>query len=105
MPKAYSQVHDNFNVEQVGPWLHVGDSLGDPDLPELEPHPSLNPVVQVLDREKIGRQPKHITTYLDIPAVVAILPTLAKSRYMHMAMSIFYFSAQHYSMLAVGSCT
>ena len=59
MPKAYSLVHDKFN-EQVRPWLHTGDSTVDPDLPELEPHPTLNPVVQILDRKRFGRAPKHI---------------------------------------------
>ena len=67
MPKAYSQVHDKFN-EQVRPWLHTGDSTVDPDLPELEPHPTLNPVVQILDRKRFGRAPKHIGSLLDIPA-------------------------------------
>jgi hypothetical protein len=68
MPRAYSQVHDKFNVEQVRPWLHSGDNVIDPDLPEIAPHPSLNPVVQVLDRKKIGRPPKRIASHLDIPA-------------------------------------
>jgi hypothetical protein len=45
----------------------------DPDLPELEPHPSLNPVVQVLDRKKFGRPPKRIATYFDIPAQYLIV--------------------------------
>jgi hypothetical protein len=48
--------------------LHVGDSTVDPDLLELEPHPALNPVVQVLDRKKIRRPPKNISSLFDIPA-------------------------------------
>jgi hypothetical protein len=67
MPKSYAHVHDKFNVQQVRPWLHVGDSTVDPDLPELEPHPALNPVVQVLHRKKIGRPPKNISSLFDIP--------------------------------------
>ena len=73
MPKAYSQVHDKFNVEQVRPWLHAGDPIVDTDLPELDPHPSLNPVVQVLDRKKFGRALKHIGSLLDIPAQYSVV--------------------------------
>jgi hypothetical protein len=67
MPKAYSQVHDKFNIEQVRPWLHSGDNTIDPDLPDVEPHPALNPVVQTFDRKKFGRPPKNLPTLFDIP--------------------------------------
>lgn len=50
------------------PWLYAGDSVVDPNLPELAPHPLLNPVVQVLDSNKLGRPPKRIAFLLDIPA-------------------------------------
>jgi hypothetical protein len=33
----------------------------------VSPHPGLNPIVQLLDRKKFGRAPKHIASYLDIP--------------------------------------
>ena len=73
LPKAYSQVHDKFNVEQVRPWLHSGDCTVDPDLPDLQPHPSLNPVVQILDRAKFGRAPKRIGSLLEIPAQYVVV--------------------------------
>jgi hypothetical protein len=67
MPKAYAQVHDRFNVEQVGPWLHNTNSVVDPDLPDLK-YPSLNPIVQTLDRKRIGCAPKHVESLFDITA-------------------------------------
>ena len=45
LPKAYSKVHDKFNVEQVRPWLHFADCTVDPDLPDLQPHHSSRPCV------------------------------------------------------------
>jgi hypothetical protein len=55
MPRAYSQVHDKFNVEQVRPWLHSGDNEVNPEFPEIAPHLSLGPVL-VLDRRRlVGR--------------------------------------------------
>ena len=68
LPATYNQVHDRFNVEQVRPWLHSGERSVDPDLPTLKPHPALNPVVQILDRKKYGRAPKHMASLLDRPA-------------------------------------
>lgn len=68
LPRSYELVHNKFNVEDVRPWLHSEDRELDVDYPAVEPHPALNPVVQVLDRKRLGRRPRHIRTYLDIPA-------------------------------------
>jgi hypothetical protein len=65
LPK-YMQVHDKFNVVDVRPWLSSDRDL-DVGYPAVAPHPALNPVVQTLDRNKFGRAPKHIASYLDIP--------------------------------------
>ena len=37
-------------------------------LPSVEAHPSLNPVLQLLDRKRFDRAPKRLQDYLDIPA-------------------------------------
>jgi hypothetical protein len=66
LPETYRHVHDKFNVGDVRPWLHSDRSL-DVSYPDVSPHPALNPVVQILDRKKFGRCPKHIDSYLDIP--------------------------------------
>jgi hypothetical protein len=66
LPASYSQVHDKFNVIDVRPWLHSDRSL-DVSYPPVEPHPALNPVVQVLDRKQHGRCPRALASYLDIP--------------------------------------
>jgi hypothetical protein len=66
LPATYQQVHDKFNVGDVRPWLHSDRSL-DVSYPAVSPHPALNPVLQILDRKKFGRCPKHIDSYLDIP--------------------------------------
>jgi hypothetical protein len=68
LPQTYNTVHDKFNVENVRPWLHSDERTVDPDYPELQAHPSLNPVVQVLDRKKVGVIPRRLSSYLDIPA-------------------------------------
>ena len=51
LPKAYELVHAKFSVEDIRPWLHSDDRPIDPDFPTVEPHPSLNHVVQVLARK------------------------------------------------------
>jgi hypothetical protein len=66
LPDSYKQVHDKFNVIDIRPWLQVDRNL-DVAYPEVDPHPALNPIVQLLDRKKFGRVPKHLGSYLDIP--------------------------------------
>jgi hypothetical protein len=73
LPATYSQVHDKFNVVDVRPWLHSEEHAVEVDYPEVQPHPSLNPVVQVLDRKTYGRIPKDPESLLDIPAAYFVV--------------------------------
>jgi hypothetical protein len=72
LPHRYSQVHDKFNAIDVRPWLHSDRSL-DVSYPLVKPHPTLNPIVQVLDRKPYGRRPRRIVSYLDIPCVYFVV--------------------------------
>jgi RNase H-like domain found in reverse transcriptase/Integrase zinc binding domain/Reverse transcriptase (RNA-dependent DNA polymerase)/Integrase core domain len=72
LPASYSQVHDKFNVIDVRPWLHTDRSL-DVSYPAVEPHPALNPIVQLLDRKPYGRRPRGLASYLDIPCTYFVV--------------------------------
>ena len=56
-----------FSVHDLRPWLHAPDRRIELDYPHVVAHPSLNRVVQVLDRKRFGRAPRTVEP-LDIPA-------------------------------------
>jgi transposase InsO family protein len=73
MPETYKHVHDKFNIIDLRPWLHSEEHTVEVDYPPVEPHPTLNPVVQVLDRKRYGRAPLKPASLLDIPATYFVV--------------------------------
>jgi hypothetical protein len=68
LPSSYEAVHDVFNESALRPWFDKeGSRTLSSDLPPVHAHPSLNRVVQVLDRKRYRRAPKNCHV-LDIPA-------------------------------------
>lgn len=68
LPEVYSGIHDVINVSYLRPYFPDLDREFEPELPPIELHPTLNPVIQVLDRRRHGRTPQEIDSLLDIPA-------------------------------------
>ena len=66
-PEAYRLVHARYHLINVRPWLHA-DAQNLVHCSVVEPHPALNPVVQVLDRKTCGGRPRRITSLPDISA-------------------------------------
>jgi hypothetical protein len=73
LPDSYSQVHDTFSVDHLRPWLSHDSHVLYPHFPAVRAHPSLNPVVQILDRKRYGRAPRDVADYLDIPTQYLVL--------------------------------
>ena len=67
LPDAYVSTHDVFSVHDLRPWLHAPERRLELDYPDVVAHPTLNRVVQVLDRKRYGRAPRSAEP-LDIPA-------------------------------------
>ena len=67
LPDAYVSTHDVFSVHDLRPWLHAPERRIELEYPDVVAHPSLNRVIQVLDRKKFGRAPRGAEP-LDIPA-------------------------------------
>ena len=67
MPDAYVSTHDVFRVHDLRPWLHAPKRRLEVDFPDVVAHPTLNRVVQVLDRKRYGRAPRTAQP-LEIPA-------------------------------------
>ena len=63
------------------PWLHTDAQNLEVHYPAVEPHPALNPVVQVLDRKRCGGRPRRITSLLDIPAQYVVVLKDGSSHY------------------------
>ena len=55
LPDAYVSTHDVFSVHDLRPWPHAPESRFELDYPDVVAHPTLNRVVQVLDRKRYGR--------------------------------------------------
>jgi RNase H-like domain found in reverse transcriptase/Integrase zinc binding domain/Integrase core domain len=55
LPHEYRLVHDVFNAVDLRPWLQHEAHALEPGYPQpaVFPHPSLNPIVQVLDRSRL----------------------------------------------------
>ena len=85
LPESYSEVHDVFDVLDVRPWLSADSHTLDPDLPDcVEPHPALNPVVQIIDRKRPkGRRPTRVEHLLDIPAMYLCVLRNGKIEWRH----------------------
>ena len=81
MPEAYRLVHDRYHHIDVRPWLHTDAQNLEVHYPAVEPHPALNPVVQVLDRKRCGGRPRRITSLLDIPAQYLVVLKDGSSHY------------------------
>ena len=62
-----ASTHDVFSVHDLRPWLHAPERLLELDYPDVVAHPTLNRVVQVLDRKRHGCAPRSAEP-LDIPA-------------------------------------
>ena len=69
MPETCKFVHDKFNVLDVRPWLHSEEHTVEVDYPQVQPHPSLHPIVQILDRKQYGRMPKEPASLLDLSLI------------------------------------
>ena len=67
LPDAYVSTHDVFGVHDLRPWLHAPERRLELDYPDVVAHPTLNRVVQVLDRKRYGHAPGSAEP-LDIPA-------------------------------------
>ena len=67
LPATYVAVHDVINQEYLRPWFQSPGRELTEDFPDVQPHPELNPVVQILDRKRHGRAPRSAQP-LDIPA-------------------------------------
>ena len=67
LPDAYVSTHDVFSVHDLRPWLHAPERRLELDYPDVVAHPSLNRVVNVLDRNRYGRASRSAKA-LDIPA-------------------------------------
>ena len=70
MPNHYDLVHDVFSAHDIRPWLDYETHCHDPDAPELpdvQAHPSLNEVLQVVNRRRCGPAPSGCEP-TDIPA-------------------------------------
>ncbi len=63
-------MHDKFNIVDV---LHAEERAVEFDYPAVEPHPALNPVVQILDRKRYGRAPLRPASLLNIPATYFVV--------------------------------
>jgi hypothetical protein len=65
LPESYA-VNNAFDFENVRPWFsHACQSL-EPEYPAVEPHPSANPIIRILDRRRLsGRMPAGVE-FLDI---------------------------------------
>ena len=58
LPDAYVSTHDVFSVRDLWPWLHAPERRLELDYPDVVAHPTLNRVVQVMDRKRYGRAPR-----------------------------------------------
>ena len=81
LPEAYRLVHDRYHHIDVRPWLHTDAQNLEVHYPAVEPHPALNPVVQVLDRKRCGGRPRRITSLLDIPTQYLVVLKDGSSHY------------------------
>ena len=59
LPDAYVSTHDVFSVHNLRPWLHAPECRVELDYPDFVAHPTLNRVIQVLDRKRYGRAPRN----------------------------------------------
>jgi hypothetical protein len=66
LPEGY-HVNNAFNYEDVRPWLSHSAQELEPHYPQVQPAPSCNPIISVVDRRALpGRIPQDVDP-LDIP--------------------------------------
>ena len=72
LPDGYD-VNNAFNFEDLRPWFDHDAHTLDPEYPAVEPHPSLNPVLSVVNRRRLpGRLPAGVDI-MDIPCEYQVL--------------------------------
>jgi len=54
LPDSYAATHDVFNRPDLRPWFQLADRVPAVEYPEVQGHPALNEIVQVLDRTGCG---------------------------------------------------
>jgi hypothetical protein len=85
LPEQYKLVHDVFSAHDMRPWLTYESVPVSNLYPPVQSHPSLNPVVQVMDRKQAGRAPRHCEDVLDYPTKYLVLLKDGSMEWIHRA--------------------
>jgi hypothetical protein len=73
LPEPYCHTHPVFNNADIRPWLASDMHVLEQHFPAVPLHPSVNTVIQVLDRRRSpGRVPKDLPVE-DIPATYVVI--------------------------------
>jgi hypothetical protein len=90
LPHEYRLVHDVFNAVDLRPWLQHEAHALEPGYPQpaVFPHPSLNPIVQVLDRSRLPGRVRTVDDPLDIPCRYLVLRRSGDTEWLRSSASV-----------------
>ena len=70
--QSYSATHDVFSVADIRPWFSIAERTLETEYPEVQGHPALNKIMEVLDRKRFGRAPANAAPH-DRPATYFVV--------------------------------
>lgn len=75
LPQEYAAINNAFNFEDIRPWLNHEAHAFEPDYPAVEPHPSANHILKIVDRRALRGSSHAGLDFLDIPCEYQVLWT------------------------------